>query len=280
MIRNGQIHLEAIGQRPQEAFSLPERQVEDHADRQSRLDREIRVDALPAGFATRWRTPGFDGVLRQPDGQVTAAPEACLVCRPVADPVGRFGVLVTGCVSDTSRLAAPDRGQAENGAPNRRSGAMHQRLSGEPDLAPSGGADGTLTLHVEAPSAPQSPSDRHIAVRAGHTRLGPRDSATESLGTQFMEGVLAEGTQTTMTIPTGQIGNDRPIEIVSERWYSPDLQVLVMSRQSDPRFGDTTYRLTNIVRSEPRFTLFEVPEDFEVIEGPGQSAVYRNLRAR
>ena len=153
-------------------------------------------------------------------------------------------------------------------------------VSGEPDPAQSGGADGTLTLHVEARSATESSGDPHIAVRAGHTRLGTRDSATESLGTQFMEGVLAEGTRTTMTIPTGQIGNDRPIDIVSERWYSPDLQVLVMSRQSDPRFGNTTYRLTNIVRSEPLFTLFEVPEDFEVIEGPGPSAVYRNLRAR
>ena len=53
VIRNGKTHLEVIGQRTQEAFSLPERQVEDHADRQSRLDRDIRVDALPAGFATK-----------------------------------------------------------------------------------------------------------------------------------------------------------------------------------------------------------------------------------
>ena len=51
-----------------------------------------------------------------------------------------------------------------------------------------------------------------------------------------------------------------------------------MSRQSDPRFGDTTYRLTNIVRSEPAFTLFEVPQDFEVIEGPSLQSAYRELR--
>ncbi len=83
-----------------------------------------------------------------------------------------------------------------------------------------------------------------------------------------------------MTIPTCQIGNDRPLQIVSERWFSPDLQVLVMSRQSDPRFGETTYRLTNIVRSEPIFTLFEVPPDFEVVEGPGPDDVYGNLRVQ
>ena len=68
---------------------------------------------------------------------------------------------------------------------------------------------------------------------------------------QFMEGVAVEGTRTTVTIAAGQIGNELPINIVSERWFSPELKLLVMSRQSDPRFGETTYRLTNIARSEP-----------------------------
>ena len=90
----------------------------------------------------------------------------------------------------------------------------------------------------------------------------------ESLGTQFMEGVAVEGTRTTLTIPAGQIGNELPIHVVSERWFSPDLKVLVMSRQTDPRFGETTYRLTNITRSEPPPQLFEIPADFTVID-PG-----------
>jgi hypothetical protein len=90
---------------------------------------------------------------------------------------------------------------------------------------------------------------------------------TESLGTQVIEGVSAEGTRVTRTIPAGQIGNDKPIEIVSERWYSPDLQMLVMSRRSDPRFGETTYKLTNVQRTEPAASLFEVPSDYAVKEG-------------
>ena len=130
-------------------------------------------------------------------------------------------------------------------------------------------------LQVESRSVVASPEGRRIVLR---TRLEESDPATESLGTQVIEGVLAEGTRTTMTIPTNQIGNDRPIQVVSERWYSPDLQVLVMSRQSDPRFGETTYRLTNIVLSDPASTLFEVPPDFEIIEGPG--TVYRELRVQ
>ncbi|HEY0285357.1 MAG TPA: hypothetical protein VGC23_08210, partial [Vicinamibacterales bacterium] len=91
-------------------------------------------------------------------------------------------------------------------------------------------------------------------------------SVVESLGTQFMEGIAVEGTRTTLTIPAGQIGNEQPLHIVSERWFSSDLKVLVMSRQSDPRFGETTYRLTNLTRAEPSPQLFEIPADFTIVD--------------
>lgn len=100
----------------------------------------------------------------------------------------------------------------------------------------------------------------------GHTSKA--ESKTEQLGTRTVEGVEAEGTRTVTTIPAGEIGNEMPIEIVHERWYSPALQQLVMTRHSDPRFGETTYRLTNIVRSEPAPTLFQVPSDYTVKEMP------------
>ncbi len=83
----------------------------------------------------------------------------------------------------------------------------------------------------------------------------------------MIEGVEAEGTRTTMTIPAGEIGNERPIEIVSERWYSPELQLVVMTRHSDPRSGETTYKLTNINRTEPAKSLFEVPAGYTIKEG-------------
>jgi hypothetical protein len=88
----------------------------------------------------------------------------------------------------------------------------------------------------------------------------------EDLGTQVIEGVSATGTRTVMTIAAGEIGNDRPIDVVSERWYSPDLQVVVMTKNSDPRSGETVYRLTNISRTEPAHDLFEVPADYSVKE--------------
>lgn len=88
----------------------------------------------------------------------------------------------------------------------------------------------------------------------------------ETLGKQVVEGVEAEGTRSTLTIPAGEIGNERAIEIVSERWYSPELQAVVMTRHSDPRFGETTYKLTNISRSEPERSFFEVPSGFTLKE--------------
>jgi hypothetical protein len=102
----------------------------------------------------------------------------------------------------------------------------------------------------------------------------------EQLGKQTIEGVEAEGTRTTVTIPAGEIGNERAIEIVSERWYSPELQLVVMTRHSDPRFGETTYKLTNINRAEPAKSLFEVPSDYTIKEGGGIGPKVAPLKTR
>ena len=100
------------------------------------------------------------------------------------------------------------------------------------------------------------------------TRGNNANEVKEQLGKQTIEGIEAEGTRTTITIPAGEIGNERAIEIVSERWYSPELQLVVMTRHSDPRSGETTYKLTNINRAEPAKSLFEVPAGYTVKEGP------------
>jgi hypothetical protein len=89
----------------------------------------------------------------------------------------------------------------------------------------------------------------------------------EDLGTQTIAGVSAQGTRYTRTIPVGQIGNEKVIVIVSEHWYSADLQMTVMSKRSDPRFGETTYTVTNIQRTEPAASLFTVPADYTVKQG-------------
>jgi hypothetical protein len=94
------------------------------------------------------------------------------------------------------------------------------------------------------------------------------ETKTEKLEASTIEGVRAEGSRTTTTIPAGELGNEQPIQIVSERWYSPELQTVLMTRHSDPRFGETTYKLVNIQRTEPAATLFQVPSDYTVKESP------------
>jgi hypothetical protein len=89
----------------------------------------------------------------------------------------------------------------------------------------------------------------------------------ESLGTQTIDGVSAEGTRITKIIPAGKIGNDRAINIVSERWYSPDLQIVVKSSRTSPQEGTTTYQVTNIQKTEPAASLFAVPSDYTVTAG-------------
>ena len=87
---------------------------------------------------------------------------------------------------------------------------------------------------------------------------------SEALEPTTIEGLRAEGVRTTLTIPAGAVGNTLPIDVVSERWFSPELQIVLMTRRSDPRFGDTVYRVTNVSRDEPAAELFKVPSGFRI----------------
>lgn len=104
------------------------------------------------------------------------------------------------------------------------------------------------------------------AMGAGK-RQNDADVTTASLGTQTINGVAAEGTRTTRTIPAGAIGNEKPIVIIVERWYSADLQIAVKTSRTDPRSGETIMQLTNIQRAEPEASLFQVPADYTIEKG-------------
>jgi hypothetical protein len=86
----------------------------------------------------------------------------------------------------------------------------------------------------------------------------------ESLGQKMIDGVLADGKRVTTVLPAGSIGNQQPITVLSEQWFAPDLEILVMTKHSDPRTGETTYSLSNITRGEPAANLFDVPPDYTV----------------
>ena len=91
----------------------------------------------------------------------------------------------------------------------------------------------------------------------------------ETLAARTMNGIIASGTRVTHTIPAGTIGNSQALETVRETWMADDLKVPVMTKVTDPRFGTTTMELTNINRSQPDPSLFQVPSDYTVKKGPG-----------
>jgi hypothetical protein len=144
----------------------------------------------------------------------------------------------------------------------------------------SGVAGATVTMRVEGNGAPLQFPNAMPAIEAApgagaffekHLDIERQEKVqvdTEDLGSQTVEGVLVKGVRMTQTIPAGQIGNDRPITIVTEVWTSPELKTVVYSKRSDPRMGEQTFRLTDIVRAEPNPSLFTVPADFKIVDAP------------
>ncbi|HLJ86959.1 MAG TPA: hypothetical protein VKZ53_09045 [Candidatus Angelobacter sp.] len=164
---------------------------------------------------------------------------------------GRESAFINDPTSGTVIVVAPDKAASETGA----------KVTGD---------NAAVAAEMAAKLAETAKQNAEKTVRS--MRLGetikivntesgeehPDEIKHETLGTQTIEGISAEGKRETRTIPAGAIGNERPIEVVTETWFSPDLQVTVMSKRSDPRFGETVYRLTEIKRVEPDPSLFQV----------------------
>jgi hypothetical protein len=130
------------------------------------------------------------------------------------------------------------------------------------------------------------PGDRHamhVEMRSGTAEAMPdmpekvwlgsnaANLKTEQLGTKTIDGLQAVGTRMTRTIPAGEIGNRNPIAVVTERWYSSELQLPLLETHSDPMMGTMTIKLVNINRGEPDASLFQVPADYKLVSGrPGE----------
>jgi hypothetical protein len=96
--------------------------------------------------------------------------------------------------------------------------------------------------------------------------LRPETSKPERLGSENIEGVLAEGTRTTTTWPINSQGNDRPMTDTSETWFSPELRMAVLSKNSSLRTGDNVTKLVNISRAEPDPSLMQPPAGFSIVD--------------
>lgn len=147
----------------------------------------------------------------------------------------------------------------------RRSQLVRPRADRRAPPPPPPPPDGTGDIGAPPPPPPPPPPG------AGQRRGGPPAGVAnvpEPLGSRQIDGITANGTRRSEIIPAGRIGNDRPIEITDERWESPELRVLLVSRHHDPRTGDVEYRLTNVNRSEPPRELFTPAADYTIADAP------------
>lgn len=145
---------------------------------------------------------------------------------------------------------------------------------------PAGSSEGAiissghpLTPAMRAQIETTAAQKNHVLVLPGAVTVSVDAGKSESLGTRNFEGLEAEGTRTVTTIPAGAVGNERPLEIVYEKWYSKELQLIVYSKHTDPRFGEQIYRLDNISRSEPDRSLFTPPADYKLLTEPAYTVI-------
>jgi hypothetical protein len=109
-------------------------------------------------------------------------------------------------------------------------------------------------------------------------RLAEENVTTEPLGAKTILGLSAQGTRVTRTIPAGQIGNAKPISVVTERWVSSDLQIPLSMTHNDPMMGTMTSTVTSVTRGEPDASLFQVPSDYKIETGKPGDMMYMTAK--
>lgn len=131
------------------------------------------------------------------------------------------------------------------------------------------GVQYTLDLQKKVAHRYVVPGGVAVAARAASTATGPVSGKVEDLGSQVMAGVAAEGRRSNLTVPADAEGNDRPMTVTSESWVSQELKITLYTKVTDPRSGDTIFRVENLNRQEPDPELFRVPPGFTVVAETG-----------
>jgi hypothetical protein len=196
-------------------------------------------------------------------------------------------IRISDPVAGANYVLNPDDHTAEKMPEKRGQRMMFQDRNSGPGELPAPGrperGERRFLMRVPPPAGDGEGGEIHEGGGPGFEwRSAEKDDnvQTESLGSQVIEGVQADGTRRTVTIPAGRIGNDKPIQIVTERWYSSQLQAVVLSKRTDPRVGETIYRLTNISQAEPQATLFQIPAGYSMQEGPRMRRQFRDQKPK
>ena len=173
----------------------------------------------------------------------------------IIDPVAGFRYVIDPNVKVARKMPlAPPPGAAD---PKQVRGAAVR------DAAP--GPGNVMFYQGAGAVGPDVIGSQVVIRKSGQAEKEP-DSNTENLGDQTIDGIHATGTRVTTTISAGKMGNDQPMVITSERWYSPELKATVMTKHNDPWAGELKTQFTNVNTSEPDPSLFTVPSDYKVVD--------------
>jgi hypothetical protein len=149
------------------------------------------------------------------------------------------------------------------------SGPTSVRITnGEAGKHQPGGKPGRVMIYQDTNTVAGSEVvfDNRVVVKKSGDSPDESAPASENLGDQSINGIHATGTRITTTIPSGKMGNEQPIMVTSERWYSPELKATVMTKHSDPWAGELKTQFTNVSTAEPDSSLFTVPADYKVLD--------------
>jgi TonB family protein len=221
------------------------------------------------------KSGGTQGTLYVQAPPVTGAPYSALAITETTQTLADGNRIVQ---SQSQRVYRDSQGRERTEDAGTLSGVQAGVVISDPVTKTSYRLDPQTRTAVPSPAISFSPASPRTTlfvngveavINNGIVREVSDSAKKETLPLQSIEGVFATGARSTVTIPAGEIGNQFPISLVDEAWYSPDLRVNVMTKHSDPRSGETVYRLTQIIRAEPDAQLFQVPADYTVQTGGG-----------
>jgi hypothetical protein len=288
-IKNAPYTAQVVNERQQ---NLPDgnqiaskRTTASYRDSAGRTRQEVRDDKGELRAVTiHDPVAGATYILHPQDKTATKVPSSPEAARAAAEAARAAGAAARGAAAEARAAAGAAQREAmrERVEQMRREGKLPtvERRTGpngeeivikRVERVGTGGGEGQAQqdVHVRV--------EKHLVTRDGElaTRLAPLAGAfgdskwaakatTKDLGTREMDGVKAEGKLRSYEIPAGEVGNRNPIVVSHESWYSPDLQITLYTKHSDPRTGDAIYRVEGLKREEPAPALFTIPSDYTV----------------
>jgi hypothetical protein len=214
-----------------------------------------------------------------PDGNVI---RSVMQARFARDSAGRtMAEMPLGCERGDDGQFHEELDVMVNDPVSRTTMSWHVGLGGHPKVAVVRYETDLSVQPVKRPDpTPEELERRQKMAQAARLQQQQQQSRTrtENLGTRDFNGISAEGTRTTRTIPAGEEGNDLPLVSINEMWIDKEMGLTLLSISDDPRTGRTTTEFEELNREEPDPALFAPPAGYTVQEQPQKGMMIEEMR--